>query len=159
MKFKVTKNLITRLDSEMLTTKNVNSIECSFTFSDDYEGLELFAVFYRDSSVNRYVKLNDGKCIIPYEVLEDAGTLCVGAYGIKTETDTVEKRLTTNFVEIIIERSLSSSDSPGNPPISDLGGCTEDDMLEWLASESIIDPVSSSDGELYTDNQNNIYIL
>ena len=36
---------------------------------------------------------------------------------------------------------------------------SDDDMLEWLASESIIDPVSSSDGELYTDNQNNIYIL
>lgn len=36
---------------------------------------------------------------------------------------------------------------------------SDDDMLEWLASESIIDPVSSSDGELYVDSQNNIYIL
>lgn len=120
MKFKVTKNLITRLDSEMLTTKNVNSIECSFTFSDDYEGLELFAVFYRDSSVNCFVPLSGGKCIIPHEVLEDAGILCVGAYGIRNTESTVEKRITTNYVEIQVESSLSSSTSPSYAPTPDI---------------------------------------
>ena len=83
MQFKIEKNQITRLDKELLTTENVNSVECSFSFSDDYDGLELYAVFYRDSTTNCFVSLNDGKCILPHELLEDAGNLYVGAYGVK----------------------------------------------------------------------------
>ena len=120
MQFKIEKNQITRLDKELLTTENVNSVECSFSFSDDYDGLELYAVFYRDSTTNCFVPLNDGKCILPHELLEDAGNLYVGAYGVKNTSSVVEKRVTTNAVAIRVEKSLSSSTSPEAAPSPDV---------------------------------------
>ena len=120
MQFKIEKNQITRLDKELLTTENVNSVECGFSFSDDYDGLELYAVFYRDSTTNCFVPLNDGKCILPHELLEDAGNLYVGAYGVKNTSSVVEKRVTTNAVAIRVEKSLSSSTSPAAAPSPDV---------------------------------------
>lgn len=133
MKFNVVKNRIARLDSEMLTTKNVNSIECSFTFSDDYSGLDLYAVFYRDENTNCFVELSDGQCILPHEMLEDGGTLCVGAYGVKNTSDTVEKRITTNCVKIQIYPSLSSSASPSAAPTPDMWEQYKQEILAYKA--------------------------
>lgn len=133
MKFNVVKNRIARLDSEMLTTKNVNSIECSFTFSDDYADLDLYAVFYRDENTNCFVELSDGQCILPHEMLEDGGTLCVGAYGVKNTSDTVEKRITTNCVKIQIYPSLSSSASPSAAPTPDMWEQYKQEILEYKA--------------------------
>lgn len=36
---------------------------------------------------------------------------------------------------------------------------SEDELLEWMASDGIVIPVVSADGEFYTNNQNQIFIL
>ena len=131
MQFKIERNQIVRLDKELVTTKNVNAVECSFTFSEDYDGLELFAVFYRDSSLNRFAALYDGKCILPHELLEEAGVLYIGAYGIKNTAETVEKRVTTNAVTIHVLPSLSSEAVPDTAPTPDIWEQYRQEILEY----------------------------
>ena len=120
MQFKVNKNRIIRLDNELLTTENVNSVVCSFSFSEEYDDLDLFAVFYRDDDLNRFVQLVNGKCVIPWEMLETAGVLYIGAYGIKNTTDTVEKRITSNAISARVLKSLDSSTSANAAPSPDV---------------------------------------
>lgn len=36
---------------------------------------------------------------------------------------------------------------------------TEDEFLSWLSTENIVRPTASANGELYTTNNNEIYIL
>ena len=36
---------------------------------------------------------------------------------------------------------------------------TEDEALEMITDMGIVEPITSSSGELYTDNQNRIYVL
>ncbi len=133
MVFQVEKNQIVRLDQELLTTENVNSVVCSFSFSQDYDGLEKFAVFYRSQEQNRFVELTDGTCIIPWELLKEEGILYVGAYGIKNTAEIVEKRMTTNAVIIRVESSVSSSAAPDAAPSPDIW---EQYRLEILANKA-----------------------
>lgn len=108
------------MDKELLTTENVNSVECSFTFSQEYEGLDLFAVFYRNEEDNRFVEIKDGVCMLPWELLQEEGILYVGAYGIRNTEEEVEKRMTTNAVVVRIVASLSSEAEPNAAPSPDL---------------------------------------
>ena len=110
MDFSVKQNQILRTDVDrILTTGNVNSVVCNFSFDEGYDGLNVFAVFYRNETLNRMVELIDGSCIIPWEVLEEEGILYVGAYGTKTENNAVVKRITTNSVAVRVSRDLSVS--------------------------------------------------
>ena len=120
MQFQIKKNQIIRMDKELLTTENVNSVECSFTFSQEYEGLDLFAVFYRNEEDNRFVEIKDGVCMLPWELLQEEGILYVGAYGIRNTEEEVEKRMTTNTVVVRIVASLSSEAEPNAAPSPDL---------------------------------------
>ena len=120
MQFQIKKNQIIRMDKELLTTENVNSVECSFTFSQEYEGLDLFAVFYRNEEDNRFVEIKDGVCMLPWELLQEEGILYVGAYGIRNTEEEVEKRMTTNAVVVRIVASLSSEAEPNAAPSPDL---------------------------------------
>lgn len=120
MDFSVKQNQILRTDVDrILTTGNVNSVVCNFSFDEGYDGLNVFVVFYRNETLNRMVELIDGSCIIPWEVLEEEGILYVGAYGTKTENNAVVKRITTNSVAVRVSRDLSSVVLPDAPPTPD----------------------------------------
>ena len=120
MDFSVKQNQILRTDADrILTTGNVNSVVCHFSFDEGYDGLDVFAVFYRNETLNRMVELTDGSCIIPWEVLEEEGILYVGAYGTKTENHAVVKRITTNSVAVRVSRDLSSVVLPDAAPTPD----------------------------------------
>ena len=120
MDFSVKQNQILRTDVDrILTTGNVNSVVCNFSFDEGYDGLNVFAVFYRNETLNRMVELIDGSCIIPWEVLQEEGILYVGAYGTKTENNAVVKRITTNSVAVRVSRDLSSVVLPDAPPTPD----------------------------------------
>ena len=120
MDFSVRQNQILRTDVDrILTTGNVNSVVCHFSFDEGYGGLDVFAVFYRNETLNRMVRLIDGNCIIPWEVLEEEGILYVGAYGTRTENNAVVKRITTNSVAVRVSRDLSSVVLPDAAPTPD----------------------------------------
>ncbi|MDD6237676.1 MAG: hypothetical protein PUB00_09910 [Clostridiales bacterium] len=120
MDFSVKQNQILRTDADrILTTGNVNSVICHFSFDEGYDGLDVFAVFYRNETLNRMVELVDGSCVIPWEVLEEEGILYVGAYGTKSENNAVVKRLTTNSVAVRVTGDLSSAVLPDAAPTPD----------------------------------------
>lgn len=106
MKFKVDGYQITRTDHEnVITTSNVESVVCEFEFSDTYTD-QLFAIMYRDESLNRMVEIQNGSCVIPWELLETEGMLYIGACALSTQGPTVLKRTTSNAVAIRIQKSL-----------------------------------------------------
>lgn len=120
MDFSVKQNQILRTDTDrILTTGNVNSVICHFSFDEGYDGLDVFAVFYRNETLNRMVELVDGSCVIPWEVLEEEGILYVGAYGTKSENNVVVKRITTNSVAVRVSGDLSSVVLPDAAPTPD----------------------------------------
>lgn len=41
----------------------------------------------------------------------------------------------------------------------DVQTVSDDDILNWLNEEKVVEPVTSASGEIYTTNNNNIYIL
>ncbi len=122
MKFQIDKNQIRMLEGpKFVTTGNVNSLSCSFAFDSGYKDLDTFAVFYRDDSLNRIVELDSsGSCVIPWELLQSAGYLYVGACGTKTTETEVLKRTTTNAAILRVENSLSSEVSPDAAPQPDI---------------------------------------
>ncbi len=120
MQFAIEKNRIIRLDQELLTTDNINSVECSFSFSPEYAGLDLFAVFYRGAELNRLVPIEAGKCILPWEMIKTEGVLYVGAYGIRNTTQAVEKQMTANSVAVTVVKSLTSDTVANAAPSPEL---------------------------------------
>ena len=76
------KNRLTIRQSETVTSGSVNTVECRFTFSPHWEGLEKTAVF-RAGERTAAVPLDEsGRCTVPWEVLEKPGlTLSAGVYG------------------------------------------------------------------------------
>lgn len=130
MIFEVRGNTITRKDqNSILTTNNVNSVECKFSFDATYDDLDKFAVFYRDDTLNRFVPIVDGTCQIPWDLLLTPGVLHVGAYGIKNTQDTVKKRVTTNYVLLLISQDLSSTTAVNAAPAPDIWEMYRADIL------------------------------
>ncbi len=106
MKFVVDGYQITRTDHEnVITTSNVESVVCEFEFANTYTD-QLFAVMYRDKTLNRMVEIQNGSCVIPWELLETEGMLYIGACALSTQGPTVLKRTTSNAVAVRIQKSL-----------------------------------------------------
>ena len=106
MKFQVDGNQIVRTDHEsVITTSNVESVICEFAFANTYTD-QLFAVMYRDKALNRMVELQNGSCVIPWELLETEGMLYIGACALSTQGPAVLKRTTSNAVAVRIQKSL-----------------------------------------------------
>ncbi|MBQ4153509.1 MAG: hypothetical protein IJD11_04040, partial [Oscillospiraceae bacterium] len=120
MRFQIIGNQISRTDKDIVTTRNVNYITCTFDFDESYRDLSLYAVFYRNEEQNFVVDVTNGECLFPWELLETAGVIYVGAYGVKGSTDTLEKRATTNAVVIRVVDSLSSDNLPELTPTPDV---------------------------------------
>ncbi len=122
MKFQVTENQIQLVDGmSVITTGNVNSIHCCFCLDSSYQGMDTFAVFYRDDTLNRLVELDkNGCCVIPWEMLETPGYLYIGVCGTQTNGEEVIKRITTNNVMLWVKKSLSSNVAPNAAPQPDI---------------------------------------
>ena len=106
MKFVVDGYQITRTDHEsVITTSNVESVVCEFEFANTYTD-QLFAVMYRDKTLNRMVEIQNGSCVIPWELLETEGMLYIGACALSTQGPAVLKRTTSNAAAVRIQKSL-----------------------------------------------------
>lgn len=92
MKILVNKNYVVFDTNEKVNKREFKATPLEFEFSEDYEGLTCKAVFSivpktNDEEITYYQQpIIDGKCYIPYEVMEGEGIL-IGAYGYALEGD------------------------------------------------------------------------
>lgn len=70
LSFLVDKQIITRVDKEKVVRDSMNYLYASFEFSPDWVG-EKTAVFKSKSGAFNVLLDNDGKCLVPWEVLVD----------------------------------------------------------------------------------------
>lgn len=85
MKFSVTWNRLIREDQELVTSGSVNTVEAEFAFDEAWAGYDRVAVFKNGDEIREVVLDEEGRCAVPWEVLEKSGFLTVGVYGIREE--------------------------------------------------------------------------
>ena len=105
------KNELTVKQREQLTSGSVNVNEAEFTFSPDWEGLTLTAVF-RAGELTRELRLDDtARCVIPWEVLKASEVpVYAGVYGSANGGEIV---LPTVWAQL---GTVLEGASPGKPP-------------------------------------------
>lgn len=84
---------------QWLTCGTVGAV-CEFSFDSTWDGLRKTAVF-TDGNTQRDVLLTENRCVIPWEVLTQAGAkLCVGVYGADAGGEVVVPTIYANVGEI-----------------------------------------------------------
>lgn len=89
-----------------------NENEIVFSFCPLWDGYEKVATFYRDKD-HVYSEILDGdnRCVIPWEVLTDAGEFYFGVFGVK---DNIQR--TAHVVKYkVIEGAISEDTTPSDP--------------------------------------------
>lgn len=104
--FSVNKDRLRLKSKKEAVSGNANSYTCSFSFSEDYVGLSVFAVFECGGEYFT-VSVKDGICQIPYEVLENDSLVRMGIFASAINKENF-KRLSTNYVGINVETGAYS---------------------------------------------------
>lgn len=99
MKIEVNKNYVVFNTNEKVNKKEFKATPLEFTFSKDYESLTCKAIFSKipktsDEEVTFYQQaIIDGKCFIPYEVLDgEVEGILIGVYGYEIEDNELKVR-------------------------------------------------------------------
>ena len=87
MKYKVTNVSISLIEDETLVAGSVGVHFAEFAFDESWDEYASKVAVFRSGYEEREQLITDGKCKIPWEVLQKSGILYVGVYG-KTETET-----------------------------------------------------------------------
>ena len=115
MKIIVTPHTITLNKTEIVNEGEYNINICEFELSEEYIGLTNMAIFTNGASTFKTM-IVDNQCIIPYEVLEQEGTLMVGVYGYECDGDNLVKRYSPTPVAFYIEKGSYTLAQEGEQP-------------------------------------------
>ena len=96
-----------------------NIQECEFEFSNEYDGLTKMAIFSNEDESFETI-ITDNKCIIPYEILENDGTIALGVYGYEVDGDNLVKRYSPKPVFFNVELGSYQLAQESLDPSSDI---------------------------------------
>ena len=99
--FNAEKQILTRTDREDLASNSREIHQCNFTLSDDWDGMQITAVF-KYKGCKQDVLMDDNTCIVPAEVLEEQEGFTVGLYGVKDD-----QVITSTLVTIPVNRGAN----------------------------------------------------
>ena len=97
---------------------NVNYYRCSFCFSEDWNGLNKFAVFIKGDN-NYVVKIIDNTCSVPAELLDSSAYVSIGVYASNGQ-DNDYLRISSNMVSIYIDVGAYRDGTEPQPPTPDI---------------------------------------
>ena len=92
--FSVEKQVMARVDNLVIASHSKKVHSCSFTFSEEWQGMTKSATF-KKNHITYDVLLNNNSCIVPSEVLRSAGAFEVGVYGSDGQ-----RTITSNLVSV-----------------------------------------------------------
>lgn len=75
-------------DSPKIAAQGVNENQVEFTFSADWDGFGKIALFYREEDEDTVYESaidEDGKALVPHEVTDQRGKICIGVAGVKDD--------------------------------------------------------------------------
>lgn len=107
IEFSVQHQTITRTDKYKVVGGSQNYLRARFTFCDEWEGITATAVFSTNSGKHYSVLIEDGECLVPWEVLGGA-EFWVGVFG--------GERMTTSTARVAVKPGVKLNASPGVEP-------------------------------------------
>ena len=143
-KFKVDNDYLSQIKYYSGVSGNKNVYMCEFDINCEESGAVWFAVFKKDDEVY-IVHIENQKCSIPYEVLENAGVVYLGCYAECTG----DKRISTNWIPLTVEKGAYSEGTAPQPP--------SEELWETLLKNSV--PVIGENGNWFTyDMAEEVYV-
>ena len=110
--------LLSASSSPTIASGDVNSVITHIDFSEEWEGYGSSAVFFVDGKSEIYeIPLVEGDCVVPHEVLADAGTLFIGARGVNADK---EQTKTSTLVKYKIKDGAPTGNGATVPPTADV---------------------------------------
>lgn len=88
IEFEIDGMRLTRTSDAYVTEGSKNFVQLLFTFSDDWKGIDKYALFARDNKTYE-VAIVDGKCIVPYECARTSGQFQLTVVGKETAGDVI----------------------------------------------------------------------
>lgn len=92
-----------------------NEDEIIFSFCPLWDGYEKIATFYRDKDHVYHAIIESDKCVIPWEVLTDAGEFYFGVFGVKNDV-----QRTSHVVKYKVAEGAISEDTAPSDPTPDI---------------------------------------
>lgn len=113
LEFEVSHQIIQRKDKNIPVSGSRNYATAVFSFlTEEWSGVNLFALFDTGETVFN-VLIDDGKCLVPWEWLQTAGTKYVSVYG--------GDLITTNKALVkVFESGYTEDGTAPRPPTPDL---------------------------------------
>lgn len=105
--FKVQHQTITRTDKYEVVGGSQNYLHARFTFCAEWADMAVVAVFSTNSGKHYSVAIENGECLVPWEVLLGA-EFWVGVFG--------GDRLTTSTTRVPVKPGVKLNASPGGQP-------------------------------------------
>lgn len=131
MNVQVTPHTITITQDDNINAGEYNVTQCTFEFSDEFEGLTNQAVFSTCTSTYKTPILNN-QCTIPSEVLETNGSVLLGVYGYELDNEELVLRYSPTPQYFVVSRG---SYVEGNDP--DLPKPSEWEQVLVLINQAI----------------------
>ena len=88
IEFEIDGMRLTRTSDAYVTEGSKNFVQLLFTFSDDWNGIDKWALFARDNKTYE-VAIVDGKCIVPYECARTQGQFQLTVVGKANEGEVI----------------------------------------------------------------------
>ena len=88
IEFEIDGMRLTRTSDAYVTEGSKNFVQLLFAFSDDWDGIDKYALFARDNKTYE-VAIVDGKCIVPYECARTSGQFQLTVVGKETAGDVI----------------------------------------------------------------------
>ena len=88
IEFEIDGMRLTRTSDAYVTEGSKNFVQLLFTFSDDWNGIDKWALFARDNKTYE-VAIVDGKCIVPYECARTSGQFQLTVVGKANEGEVI----------------------------------------------------------------------
>lgn len=114
--FVVNKDALRLLNRKKAVSGNCNSYMCNFSFSKEYDGLFIYAVFESGDECFT-VEVKDGFCALPFEVLKEGCAFNIGIFATNSKSDDYV-RISTNCIMVNVENGAYSIGCiPGTPEL------------------------------------------
>ncbi len=138
--FDVSGDKIILKEASVGNTGNLNFYLCKFSFDDVWDNLKKFAVFTSGGKTYTLL-LEDDSCYLPYELLENSGTVEVGIYGSSLSEEN-PLRISTDFSHIVIKEGAYREGAAPQVPEAELWEVYFEKVAE-KASDTAVSKVES----------------
>lgn len=115
IKASVDEQIMTITNNPLLASGSANTNKLMITFDSEWEGYLKTAVFYQDIKKPYFAIMENNTCVVPWEVLENDGILCMGVFGVKENS-----RITTVINKYKVFKGALTSEMGLQPPTMDV---------------------------------------